>query len=165
MTAVLVERETLVLVEQEDQNVLIQPEPRIQLLTESEQGPPGPRGPAGPSGAATLIETAAPISGHSVVACNAAGLLVPADCTLLAHRGAVIGVTDSAYAAGADAEVKTDFVLEHAGWTWAPGPVFVGVAGAMTQTLPPGAVFSQVIGHALAATQLLVYLQPPINLS
>lgn len=156
MTAVLVERETLVLVEQE---------PRIQILTEAEQGPPGPRGPAGPSGAATLIETAAPISGHSAVACNASGLLIPADCTLLAHRGAVIGVTDSAYAAGADAEVKTDFVLEHAGWTWAPGPVFVGVAGALTQTLPPGAVFSQVVGQALAATQLLVDLQPPITLS
>lgn len=45
MTAVLVERETLVLVEQE---------PRIQILTEAEQGPPGPPGPpgqAGPAGA------------------------------------------------------------------------------------------------------------------
>lgn len=43
MTAVLVERETLVLVEQA--------EPRIQLLTEAEQGPPGPPGQAGPAGA------------------------------------------------------------------------------------------------------------------
>lgn len=41
MTAVLVERETLVLVEQE---------PRIQILTEAEQGPPGPPGPIGPPG-------------------------------------------------------------------------------------------------------------------
>lgn len=41
MTAVLVERETLVLVEQE---------PRIQLLTEAEQGPPGPPGAAGAPG-------------------------------------------------------------------------------------------------------------------
>ena len=51
MTAVLVERETLVLVEQAEQNVLIQPEPRIQLLTEAEQGPPGPPGQTGPAGA------------------------------------------------------------------------------------------------------------------
>ena len=43
MTAVLVERETLVLVEQE---------PRIQILTEAEQGPPGPPGPPGQTGPA-----------------------------------------------------------------------------------------------------------------
>lgn len=135
------------------------------VVTMAIPGPPGAPGPIGPSGAATLIETAVPISGHSAVACNASGLLIPADCTLLAHRGAVLGVTDSAYAAGAGAEVKTEFMLEHAGWAWAPGPVFVGVAGALTQTLPPGAVFSQVVGQALAATQLLVDLQPPITLS
>ena len=43
MTTVLVERETLVLVEQE---------PRIQILTEAEQGPPGPPGPQGQTGPA-----------------------------------------------------------------------------------------------------------------
>lgn len=49
MTDVLVERETLVLVEEARQEVLTEEVERVQILTEARQGPPGPPGPGGGS--------------------------------------------------------------------------------------------------------------------
>lgn len=129
-------------------------------------GPPGPPGPIGPEGGATLVTVgAAPLSGHTAVALDAGGLLVYADCTNAAHIGAVQGVVASAYSAGAQAVVQTDFELVHAGWSFSPGPVLAGLSGALVQTLPPGAIFAQVVGYALAPTRIRVDVQPPIVLT
>lgn len=166
MTNVLVERETLVLVEEARQELLIEERERVQILTEAKQGPRGAQGIPGPAGGATTVTVgAAPLSGHSAVALDAAGLLIKADCTNLAHLGAVVGLLTDAYAPGDQAVVQTAFTVEHVGWTWAPGPVFVGTAGQLTQSLPVGAAFSQVVAHALAATLVLVDVQPPISLA
>lgn len=166
MTDLLIERETIVLVEEARQELLVEERARVEVVTEAKQGPRGVQGPPGPAGGATLVPIGStPISGHSAVAVDAAGELVPADCTTAGHHGAVLGVIVNAYAAGADAEVKTGFPLEHSGWTWTPGPVFVGTAGQLTQTLPPGALFSQTVGHAVSATRVLIDLQPPITIA
>lgn len=138
---------------------------RTVVVTRGVSGPQGKPGPVGPAGGATLVPVAAPLNGHSVVAADAGGALVPADCTLAAHLGAVLGVVAIAYVPGDDAAVQTAFVLEHAGWSWAAGPVYVGVAGALVQTLPPSALFCQVVGFALSATRVLIDLQPPIQLT
>lgn len=121
-------------------------------------------GPPGPAGGSTLVPVGpSPLSGHSAVACDSAGELVPADCTLAEHRGAVLGVVTQAYLPGDSAQVRTGFPLEHAGWTWAPGPIYVGTGGQLTQALPAGALFSQLVGVALSATRVLIDLQPPIT--
>jgi hypothetical protein len=49
MTDLLIERETLVLVEEARQEVLHEEVARVELLTEAQQGPPGPPGPGGGS--------------------------------------------------------------------------------------------------------------------
>ncbi len=117
-------------------------------------------------GGATLITVgASPISGHTAVAMDADGLLIYADCTNPAHIGAVLGVVANAYGAGDLAVVQTDFELVHAGWSFAPGPVLAGLSGALVQTLPPGALFAQVVGFALAPTRIRVDVQPPIVLT
>lgn len=158
--------ETDVLVEREVDVVLEQSEPEELIVTEAVQGPPGPPGPIGPEGGATLVTVGAtPISGHTAVALDSGGLLVYADCTTAAHIGAVQGVVANAYGAGAQAVVQTDFELVHAGWSFSPGPVFVGASGALVQTLPPGAIFAQVVGYALAPTRIRVDVQPPIVLT
>ena len=64
----------------------------------------------------------------------------------------MLGVVDRAYAPGESAEVKTAFPLAHAGWAWAPGPVFLGLAGQLTQVLPPGALFRHLEAPMLRAT-------------
>ena len=158
--------ETDVLVEREVDVVLEKSEPEEIIITEAEQGPPGPIGPIGPAGGATLVTVGAtPISGHAAVALDSGGLLVYADCTNPAHIGAVQGVVASAYSPGDLAVVQTDFELVHAGWSFSPGPVFVGASGALVQTLPPGALFAQVVGFALAPTRIRVDVQPPIVLT
>lgn len=165
MTDVLVDYETEVdvLVEHEVDVVLEQSEPEEIIVTEAVRGPPGPAGPIGPAGGATLVTVGTtPISGHTAVALDPAGLLVYADCTNPTHLGAVLGVVANAYSPDDQAEVKTAFDITHPGWTFAPGPVLVGAGGALVQTLPVGAVFAQVIGYALSATRVRIDPQPPI---
>ena len=158
--------ETDVLVEREVDVVLEKSEPEEIIITEAVQGPPGPQGIPGPAGGAALVTVGAtPLSGHTAVALDSGGLLVYADCTNPAHLGAVLGVVANAYGAGDLAEVQTDFDLTHAGWAFATGPVFVGAAGALVQSLPPGAVFAQVVGYALAPTRIRIDVQPPIVLT
>ena len=146
--------------------VVEQSDPSETLVTEALQGPPGPQGIPGPAGGATTITVgSSALSGHTAVALDAAGQLIYADCTIGAQLGSVLGVLANAYAAGAQAVVQTDFDLNHVGWTFTPGPVYVGSAGALVQTLPLGAVFAQVVGYALSATRLRVSQQPPILIS
>lgn len=147
-------------------HVVQQSAPPAVVVTRGIPGPEGKRGPVGPAGDAITVKVGPqPISGHSVVACNAQGELIAADATNPAHRGAVLGVVADAYSPGDDAVVQTGFVLEHSGWAWAPGPVLVGLAGQLAQALPPGALFSQVIGEALSATRVLIDINPPITLA
>ena len=158
--------ETDVLVEREVDVVLEKSEPEEIIITEAEQGPPGPIGPIGPAGGTMLVTVGAtPLSGHTAVALDSGGLLVYADCTNPAHIGAVQGVIANAYSPGDLAVVQTDFGLVHAGWSFSPGPVFVGASGALVQALPAGAVFSQVIGYALTPTLVRVDVQPPIAIT
>lgn len=165
---VVVRQDTAVVVTRESGETVVvrQSAAPAVVVTRGIPGPAGPLGPPGPAGGATLIPVGAtPLSGHSAVALGADGALQPADCTLAAHRGAVLGVVANAYAAGADAVVSNNIPLEHAGWTWAVGPVFLGAAGVLTQVLPAGAKFSQVVGHAVSATRVLIDVQPPINIA
>lgn len=150
----------------EEIQILAQQAEVIQIVSVAEQGPRGIQGIPGPAGGATLVTVgAAPISGHTAVALGADGLLIYADCTNPSHLGAVLGVVANAYGAGEPAVVQTSFDLSHAGWAFTPGPVFAGAGGAIVQTLPPGAVFAQVLGYALSATRIHIDVQPPIALT
>jgi hypothetical protein len=163
--AVIVE-EIQILAEPPDDSELVQEVEVVEVLAVAEQGPRGIQGPAGPAGGATTVTVGAQaLSGHSVVAVDAAGLLVKADCTVATQRGAVVGLLANAYAPGDQAVVQTAFTLEHSGWSWVPGPVFVGAGGLLTQSVPAGAVFSQVVAHALAPSLVLVEVQPPIAIA
>ncbi|MEN6584713.1 MAG: hypothetical protein ABFE02_01500 [Sulfuricella sp.] len=166
MADALIVEEILILADQPDDSVLVDEVEVVSIVAVAEQGPRGIQGIQGPAGGTTTVTVGAtPLSGHSAVAVDAAGLLTQADCTNPAHRGAVLGLLANAYSPGDQAVVQTAFTLEHSGWTWSPGPVFVGTAGQLTQTLPVGAVFSQVVAHALSPTLVLVDVQPPITIA
>ena len=166
MTDLVTVEEIQILAQQPDDSVLVEEVEVIQIVAVAEQGPPGRQGNPGPAGGATTVTVgASPLSGHSAVAVNVGGLLIKADCTNPAHRGAVLGLLANAYSPGDQAVVQTAFTLEHSGWAWSPGPVFVGTSGQLTQSLPGGAVFSQVVAHALSATRVLVDVQPPITVA
>lgn len=135
-----------------------------ELLQLAEQGPPGPPGPAGAPGGALLVVTAgATLSGHMAVAYDSTGALVPASADDAAQLLRLVGITTGAVGAGLPATVQRQDVLDHAGWAFTPGqPVYLGLAGALVQAVPPGAAFIQVLGLALTPTRLLVGLQPPV---
>ena len=158
--------DTELLIIDDESEIIIEVDTDVEVLEAAAQGPRGPQGIPGPAGGATTVMVGAtPISGHTAVALDSGGLLIYADCTNPAHIGAVQGVVGNAYSPGDLAVVQTDFELVHAGWSFAPGPVFVGASGALVQALPAGAVFAQVVGFALAPTRLRVDVQPPINLA
>lgn len=138
-----------------------------ELVEVALQGPPGPPGPAGaPGGALLQITAAVDLGGHLAVAYDASGRLVLASADNAGHALRVAGITTGAAVASAAATVQRNDVLEHAGWAWTPGaPVFLGLAGQLVQSVPPGAVFAQVLGHALTPTRLLINLQPSVLLS
>ena len=146
-------------------SILLEKTVDFMVLTDCEQGPPGPGGPPGPPGDAVVMAVGpTALSGHSVVALDADGNLVPASSLDIAHLNAVLGVVSSAYMPDAPAVVQTGYALEHLGWSWAPGPVLVGAAGQMVQTLPIGALFSQVVGQAISSTRVLIDVHPPLLL-
>lgn len=158
--------DTELLIIDDESEIIIEVDTDVEVLEAAAQGPRGPQGIPGPAGGATTVTVgSAPISGHTAVALDSGGLLVYADCTNPAHIGAVQGVVGNAYSTGDLAVVQTDFELVHAGWSFSPGPVLAGLSGALVQTLPPGAVFAQVVGFALAPTRIRVDVQPPIVLT
>lgn len=155
-----------VIVKTRDTTVVAVERARTSVITRGVPGPRGLRGEPGPAGGARLVTVgAAPLSGHSAVAQDAGGLLVYADCTRPIPQGAALGLLSAAYAADDEAVVQTDYDLEHSGWSWAPGPVFLGAGGALTQSPTAGAVFLQVIGWAVSAARIRVDIQPPILIS
>lgn len=150
----------------EEIQILAQQDEVIQIVEVAEQGPRGIQGIPGPAGGATVVTVGAtPLSGHTAVALGADGLLIYADCTNPAHLGAVLGVVANAYGAGDSAVVQTDFDLVHSGWSFSPGPVLVGAGGALVQSLPPGALFAQVVAYALSPTRIRIDPQPPIAIT
>lgn len=146
-----------------DTQIIIHDDDTIDLVEVLAQGPVGPQGPQGLSGSSVTAYTAAlALSGHVAVVLNAAGQAMPADPTNPAHH-AVAGITTQAGAMGAAVEVVSRGMLEHLGWTFTVDqPVFLGLDGAVTQTLPPTAVFSKSLGVAVSATRVSIDFQPAI---
>ena len=133
------------------------------IIEAQAQGPIGPQGPTGLSGSSiSSYPAAVAVGGHVAVVLDSDGKAIPADAATAAHR-AVTGITLGAAVQDAAVEVTAAGLIEHVGWTFTPGlPVFLGLAGALTQTLPPSAVFSKVLGMAVTPARISVDFQPAI---
>jgi hypothetical protein len=122
--------------------------------------------PGSPGGAGAVYTAAEPVSGHTVLAVDASGQVFPASADTLSHALRIAGVSLNAAALGDDATIVAAGLVQHDGWAWTPDePVYLGLGGALVQSLPVEALFSRVIGTAAGATRLLVGLQPPIVLA
>ena len=142
---------------------IIPPAGIVSVLTVG-QGPAGR--PGTPGGAGADYTAAAALSGHQAVALDAAGQAVYASADNPAHALRVAGITLGAAALGDSIAVQSSGLVEHSGWAFTPdAPVYVGVGGALVQSVPGTAIYAQVIGKALSATRLLVGLQPPVVLT
>lgn len=102
------------------------------------------------------------LGGHQAVALNPQGLAVRASADSPEHRF-VEGLSTNSASTGEEVAVLRNGFLDHTGWTFTPElPVFLGLDGGLTQTVPEGALFSKVLGFALTPTRVKIDLQPAV---
>jgi hypothetical protein len=85
-----------------------------------------------------------------------------------AHVQSPLWITMGAATTGTAVEVVMFGALTEPSWTWTPGPLYLGAAGALTQTPPSalgGATFLAQIGVASGATAVFIDRGPSILLS
>lgn len=144
--------------------VVVAEKPRHVIVT---RGIPGPPGPIGPSGGSALSVTAGQdIGGHRLVLLNAQGDAIYADARQLSHAEVVVGLTVFAAVQGQSIDIVRAGIVEEPSWSWvADQPVYLGLDGVPTQTLPPGALFGLVVGFPITPTKLFMSIKPPIVFS
>lgn len=103
------------------------------------------------------------LGGHRVISVTEAGVGY-ASSDDPASVAAVLGITESASEPGIVPSYRTAGALEEPSWSFAIGPVFLGLAGALTQTAPEAGAVLQV-GVAASPTRLLVGIQEPYFLA
>ena len=129
----------------------------------------GGRGPAGPPGTPGAIDSELPAVGavpiYTVVsALN--GVADLADVTDPASGCAVVGVAlNSTTVAGEAVRFRAIGVIQDPAWSWVVNaPILVSETGQITQndSVPVGAEWTKVVGHAISATSIFVNLEPTI---
>lgn len=138
----------------------------ITVVTVAAVGPQGPPGPPGPDSQGSLTRTAATVlSGHRVVTPHADGTVGYADNANPAHCMAPLWLTLGAAVAGAEVEIQPFGPVVEGSWSWTLGPVYLGAAGVLTQTVPTAPSFLAIVGFATSPTELFVDRQPTIALA
>lgn len=137
--------------------------PRADVVTLV--GRAGPPGPPGPVGDATFLRTSAgALSALRAVWEDSTGVVHLLDYRDAGHIDLLAGITvTAAGAAGQPVTVQRSGVLDAAGLGLAPGRVWLGAEGALTQT-PADDGFDVLIGTAVAPGRLILNPQDPINL-
>jgi hypothetical protein len=119
-------------------------------------------------GAATSLTTtavaAAALSGHQIVTPAADGTVNYADNTST-PSGAPLWMTTGAVTQGTSATVLTAGPWTEPSWTWTPGPIYLGAAGVITQTVPTAPAFLAQIGYATTPTSIVLDRWPSIILA
>ncbi|TNC14901.1 hypothetical protein FF100_04820 [Methylobacterium terricola] len=105
-----------------------------------------------------------PIGGHKGVRIAAGGLVQLASSDDASQAGTVLGVSLAAADDGSGLDVAIIGEVTESSWSWAVGPVFLGIGGALTQA-PPASGFVQQIGKAIGPHSLVVSLSTPIVLA
>lgn len=105
-----------------------------------------------------------PLSGQRAVRLAGSGTVRIASSDDISQAGLPIGVTTAAADEGADVPVMIVGAIDEPSWSFSPGPVFLGLNGALVQA-PPASGFVLQIGTALSATRLVVERFSPIILA
>ena len=157
----LVEFETEMLVEKDQELVLLEVEPQEPSILEiATQGPPGPPGIAGGT---VLRKTAGVALSALQVVYEIDGAVYPLSCTDAAHINLLAGITMTAAIQGGQIKVQRAGDIAYAGVNFLPGRVYLGLNGGLTQ-LPPLVGFDVLLGAATSGTGLLLNIQDPIEL-
>lgn len=143
--------------------VTVESAPDVLVVTAGEQGPPGIAGIPGPAGGSALQRTAGETVSALRVQYEQDGKVYALDYRDAAHIDLLLGISLTAADTDQPLSVQRSGVIEDSGWSWALGRVWLGAAGALTQT-PPADGFDVLIGAAVSATRITLNFQDPITL-
>lgn len=119
----------------------------------------------GPPGLTTYdlpFLAAGPIQGGRAVTLDAFDQVAAPDLDLAVDGLRLLGVAlNSASAQGEQVSIRRRGTVVDSGWAWDEGPVYVGVGGALTQTLPASG-WVCLIGTAVNPTTVEISPQPII---
>lgn len=163
--------ETIVVTETPTQVVeVIQPlRDIVEINARGPQGPKGDKGDAGDSNTVVTMVAGSALGGHRIVAQSpsANDTVIYADASNSAHANLVFGMTLNAASEGGNIDVAVTGEFSEPSWTWSLGqPIFLGLNGTLTQTIPTSSVadFSLVVGFPITPTKMFVNIREPIFL-
>lgn len=129
-------------------------------------GPQGPKGlPGADGGSVTQLLAGTTLSGHRLVTKQSNDSVVYVDNTNTADTNRPYWLTLGSAISGAEIDLQFSGVVTEPSWAWTPGPLYLGTAGQLTQTVPVSpAVFLAQVGFATSATSIVLDRQPSIHL-
>lgn len=151
----------VITISDESQTQNIQDIPQIDTIITSPQGPPGADGEMGESAVDRIAAQA--LGGHRVVKPVANGEVDYASHDVPTDGDLILGITKHAAVAGDTITVTTGGTMENTSWTWAIGPIYCGLNGVLTQTVPATGFMCRV-AKALSPTVIFVNVEEAILL-
>lgn len=142
-----------------DLDILVISEPSVVIISDC-VGTPGPPGPAG-SGGIIVVIAGETLQQHSVVRILGDGKGYVADRNDTTHGVFVAGVSLFAALPGESVEVMVNGLLATS-TTWTVGPLYVGDAGALISTPPPGTMTDYQLQVCVAVTPNELLVRPYI---
>jgi hypothetical protein len=139
-------------------NVHAAPENHIEIVTGGPVGPPGKPGEA--EGATFTAPAGSTVFGHRAVRLVDGAVFHP-DTRDSAHAPAVCGIAQQSSAPGSPVLVRTAGTMTEPSWAWAPGYVWCGADGVLTQTPEPTG-WLLAVGRAINPTTLVVDIDTPV---
>lgn len=110
--------------------------------------------------------TSGALSGHRLVVPMDNGQVEYADATVLDHHEKPVWLTTGAWGPGVNANLLAIGEVEEPSWTWSPdSPIWLGANGALTQTIPLGAMFIRKVAEVISPTAIYFAPQQPIVVS
>lgn len=139
--------------------------PPVDVIVTAPQGPRGPPGADGAAGEASVVrEAAQALGGQRVVKALDTGEVDYASSDQPDDGDLILGITKGAVNAHEDATVQTGGTMTDVTWTWIAGPVFCGLNGVLTQTVPTSGFVCRV-AKALSASTILINVEEAIILA
>lgn len=143
--------------------IVVEPDPDVMVVAVSDQGPPGPPGAPGPAGGAAVQR----LAGESLSALRMVyeldGQVFVLSSADAAHIDLLLGLALTAAPAGNATNIQLIGAVDDAAWSWTPGPIWLGINGALTQT-PPASGFDVRLGAAVSATRVILNIEEAVRL-
>lgn len=124
----------------------------------------GDKGDAGnPSQWSRLtLQAGEDLGGQRVVVMRPDGKAIYANAQL-DHAKIVVGVTTTAAPMGTDVVIQVVGSMVDSGWSFTPGDTLFLGGNSLLSTVAPTTGFVKVMGFAVAATEIIIQMQPSIG--